>query len=294
MMNRFRYLLVVGVLLQLLSYWFDVGDSSCLVAIAPAVLGPMAAAGGQVLGGIANTLLGNSQSKSNTRYSMDLQKSLMDYSWNKYNSPAAQAKAYAEAGLNPAVAFGQGGMSAPVAPNVTAPAVQPSPVDLGIQNMPQAVLAAAEAKKAGMDAEGQKLLNQYNSETMAERIRAAGLQNKWTEEQTTKLIQDWNKTIAEINVLSKDAEIKQIDLDKHKSLVDAIIQHYKSTSNLSDAQASSISQQLPIILEKLQAETDVLSVDADIAKDYKETMTQVGIVGDVIKILNTIRKILGK
>ena len=115
--------------------------------------------------------------------------------------------------------------------------------------------------------------------------------NHWTEEQTTKVIQDWNKTVAEINVLSKDAEIKQIDLDKHQSLVDAIIQHYVSGANKSDAEQS-IREQLPIILKKLSLKADVLSVDADIAKDYKETMTKVGVVGDVIKIIRRLPKSL--
>ena len=68
-MNRFRYLLVGAFILHLLSIVFDVGvhDSQTSLAIAPVLLGPIAAAGGQVLGGVANTLIGNSQSKSNAR-----------------------------------------------------------------------------------------------------------------------------------------------------------------------------------------------------------------------------------
>ena len=296
MVNRFRYLLVVGVLLQLLSLWFNDGDTSVSLAIAPLAIGALAASGGAALSGLINN-----QNKQNAEYSLDMQKRLMDYTWSKYNSPKAQAKAYADAGFNPAVAFGQGGMSSPVAPSMSAPelsqiGLSSSMSDLGtlVSTGSQALLAAAEAKKVGLEAEGQKLLNDYNAETLAERVRGVGLQNKWTEEQTTKVIQDWNKTVAEINVLSKDAEIRQIDLDKHKSLVDAIIQHYVSGSNKSDAEADSIREQLPIILKKLQAQADVLSVDADIAKDYKETMTKVGVVGDVIKIIQTLVKVFGK
>ena len=295
-MNRFRYLIVVGVLLQLLSLLFNNGDTSLSLAIGPLAIGALAASGGAALSGLINN-----QNKKNAEYSLDMQKRLMDYTWSKYNSPKAQAKAYADAGFNPAVAFGEGGMSSPIAPSNEAPELSQidmssSMSDLGtlVSTGSQALLAAAEAKKVGLEAEGQKLLNDYNAETLAERVRAVGLQNKWTEEQTTKVIQDWNKTVAEINVLSKDAEIKQIDLDKHQSLVDAIIQHYVSGANKSDADAQSIREQLPIILKKLQAEADVLSVDADIAKDYKETMTKVGVVGDVIKIIQTLAKVFGK
>lgn len=294
MNKRFRFLLVVGVLLQLLSY-FDVGSEYCL-AIAPLAIGALAAAGGSALSSLINN-----QNQQNAEYSMELQKQMMDYAWSKYNSPKAQAKAYADAGFNPAVAFGQGGMSAPIAPSVQSPelsqiGMSSSLSDIGtlVSTGSQALLAAAEAKKVGLEAEGQKLLNDYNAKTLEERIRSVGLQNHWTEEQTTKVIQDWNKTVGEINILSKDAAIKQIDLDKHESLINAIINHYVSASNKNDAEVQSIREQLPIILQKLQAETDVLSVDADIAKDYKDTMTKVGIVGDVMKIIQTLAKVFGK
>ena len=208
MVNRFRYLLVVGVLLQLFSLWFNDGDTSVSLAIAPIAIGALAASGGAALSGLINN-----QNKQNAEYSLDMQKRLMDYTWSKYNSPKAQAKAYADAGFNPAVAFGQGGMSSPVAPSNNAPelnqiGMSSSMSDLGtlVSTGSQALLAAAEAKKVGLEAEGQKLLNDYNAKTLDERVRAVGLQNHWTEEQTTKVIQDWNKTVAEINILSKDAE----------------------------------------------------------------------------------------
>ena len=110
-MNRFKYLLVGGLIIHLLSLGFDVG-TTYQVALAPLALGLIGAAGGQVLGSVANSIIGNAQAKSNAQYSQNMQKDLMDYAWNKYNSPRAQAAAYSDAGFNPAVAFGQGGMSA--------------------------------------------------------------------------------------------------------------------------------------------------------------------------------------
>ena len=249
-MNRFRYLLVGAIFLHLLSLWFDVG-TTYQVAIAPLALGLIGAAGGQVLGSVANSIIGNQQAKSNAQYSQNLQKDLMSYIWNKYNSPAAQAKAYSDAGFNPAVAFGQGGMSAPIAPNIKSPEVSTAPVpfDTGLQNLPNAVLAASEAKKAGMEAEGQKLLNDYNTQTMAERVRSVALANHWTEENTTKVIQDWNKTIGEINILEKDAAIKQIDLDKHAKLVDSLIDSYAAKANFDNEQTHQLREQFPLFLQ---------------------------------------------
>lgn len=293
-MNRFKYLLVGAITLHLLSLWIDVGSSNCQLAIAPLALGLIGAAGGQVLGSVANSIIGNSQAKSNAQYSQNMQKDLMDYGWNKYNSPSAQAKAYSDAGFNPAVAFGQGGMSAPVAPNNKSPEVATAPVafDTGLQNMPNAVLAAAEANKAGMESEGQKLLNDYNIQTMAERVRSVALANHWTEENTTKVIQDWNKTIGEINILEKDAAIKRIDLDKHEKLVDSLIDSYASKANFDKVQTNQLREQLPLILDKLKNEVDILSVDADIANSFKETTATLGVVGQGIKILQTLLKIL--
>ena len=268
-------------------------DSSCFIAIAPLALGILGAAGGQVLGSVANSLIGNAQAKSNAQYSMNMQKDLLDYQWNHFGSPKAQLDSYAAAGINPIVALGQGSVRG-ASPSVSSPQVSTAPVpfDTGLQNMPNAVLAAAEANKAGMEAEGQKLLNDYNTKTMADRVRAVGLQNHWTEENTTKVIQDWNKTIGEINILEKDAAIKQIDLDKHAKLVDSLIDSYAAKANFDNEQTHQLREQLPLILDKLKNEVDILSVDADIANSYKETTATLGVVGQGIKILQTLLKIL--
>lgn len=283
---------VAGLIIQLLTFCIPC-DSSCFLAIAPLALGILGAAGGQVLGSVANSLIGNAQAKSNAQYSMNMQKDLLDYQWDKYGSPKAQLDSYAAAGVNPMVALGQGSVRGS-SPSVPSPQVSTAPVpfDTGLQNMPNAVLAAAEANKAGLEAEGQKLLNEYNVKTMAERVRAVGLQNHWTEENTTKVIQDWNKTIGEINILEKDAAIKQIDLDKHESLVNSLIDSYAAKANFDREQTNQLRQQLPLILDKLKNEVDILSVDADIANSYKETTATLGVVGQGIKILQTLLKIL--
>ena len=63
-------------------------------------------------------------------------------------------------------------MSSPIAPSNEAPelsqiGMSSSMSDLGtlVSTGSQALLAAAEAKKVGLEAEGQKLLNDYNAET---------------------------------------------------------------------------------------------------------------------------------
>ena len=101
---------------------------------------------------------------------------------------------------------------------------------------------------------------------------------------------DWTKLTAECNILQHDADIKKIDVKHHEKLLNAMIDSYAHKANLDAAQEKSIRDQLPILLEKLKSESDVLSVDAEIAKDFKGTMTQLGIVGDAIKIIGHLVK----
>ena len=249
--------------------------------------GSLLASGIGALGSLGSSILNGAFNYLSMDKQQEMAKDLMNYQWEHFQSPKAQAQAMAAAGINPAVAFGQGGSGFTATPSPTMPSSSP-PSFGGMTDIAGFVKAMAEAKKAGLESVGQDLENQYLQATQAERIRQIGLQNKFTEEQTTKVIQEWNKTIGEINVLQKDAEIKQIDLDKHKELVNSIINHYVSQKNLNDEQANSIKLQLPIILNKLKAEEKILNVDADIAESFKGTMSQLGIVGDVIKIIGQI------
>lgn len=147
-MNNIRYLFVGGVLLHLLSLLLDY-DTGYQLAVVPELIGAGVAAGGSLLNTGLNALF-NGTNKSNARYSQELQKDLMDYQWSKYGSPKAQAQAYAEAGFNPAVAFGQGGLSA-AQPSVKAPEVASTGNVVTPMDITNDILALAQAKKAGVE-----------------------------------------------------------------------------------------------------------------------------------------------
>ena len=118
-MTRFKYLFVAGLLIQLLTFCIPC-DSSYNLAIAPLALGLLGAAGGQVIGSVANSIIGNQQAKSNAQYSMNMQKDLLDYQWEKFGSPKAQLDSFAQAGINPIVALGQGSVRG-ASPSVSSP-----------------------------------------------------------------------------------------------------------------------------------------------------------------------------
>lgn len=296
MKNRFRYLLVVGVILQLLSMCFNKGDTSKSLAIAPLAIGAFAASAGAALNGMINN-----QNKKNAEYSMQLQKDLMDYSWRKYNSPQAQAKAYADAGFNPAVAFGQGGMSSPVAPSVQAPELNQigmSSSDLAtlVNTGSSALLSAAEAKKVGLEAEGQKLLNDYNSQTLDERIRAVALQNKWTAEDTARITQSVGLMSGEFNMLQQKVE----NLKSEKQLTDKHVEWFNKqmTAEINDLQASAkyknavadlTDQQKELLSRSMQDLVDINHLNAEnlnqvvgLLKKYGDAQAVVGMLTQLI------------
>lgn len=296
MKNRFRYLLVVGVLLQLLSMCFNKGDTSVSLAIAPLAIGAFAASAGAALNGMINN-----QNKKNAEYSMQLQKDLMDYSWRKYNSPQAQAKAYADAGFNPAVAFGEGGMASPVAPSVSAPELNQigmSSSDLAtlVNTGSSVLLSAAEAKKVGLESEGQKLLNDYNSQTLDERIRAVALQNKWTAEDTARITQSVGLMSGEFNLLQQKVE----NLKSEKALTDKHVEWYNKqmTAEINDLQASAkyknaiadlTDQQKELLTRSMQDLVDINHLNAEnlnqvvgLLKKYGDAQAVVGMLTQLI------------
>lgn len=141
-MNRFRYYLVGGVIIHLLSLFLDVGiDVNCNLAIAPIALGALALGAGAAMNSVAND-----QNKANAEYSLDLQKKLLDYEWRNFNSPKAQAQSLAEIGINPSVAFGQGGMRG-ASPSGAAPQLAQSPISMSGEDMANTILALSQAKR---------------------------------------------------------------------------------------------------------------------------------------------------
>ena len=99
--------------------------------------------------------LGMSQQQANA-------KELMDYQWQKYGSPQAQVKALAAAGINPAVALGQGGTGAFAQPSVNMPTSAPVQID----NVAPMLSSLTQLKKVDKDNE---LVDQQIYKTLSEK-----------------------------------------------------------------------------------------------------------------------------
>ena len=89
-------------------------------------------------------------------------KDLMDYQWKNFMSPQAQVNALAAAGINPAVALGQGGTGAFASPSAAMPSSAPVAVD-GVSNM---ISSLTQLKKVDKENE---LVDQEIYKTLAEK-----------------------------------------------------------------------------------------------------------------------------
>lgn len=100
----------------------------------------------------ANSLVNSVGSMLGTNYAVKKQKELMDYQWNNYQSPSAQVRNMAAAGINPAVALGNQAPVISSSPSV--PAVEAPQFGIGtssLTDLSNYIKSLADAKKAGAD-----------------------------------------------------------------------------------------------------------------------------------------------
>lgn len=200
-------------------------DSSSLLASGIGAIGSL---GTSVLNGILN--------RSSMADQIAASEELMDYEWNKFKSPKAQVQALFKAGINPAVALGQGGSGFSATPSPTMPTSVP-PLIGGISDIGSFVKAMAEAKKAGLESTAQEMQNQITSATMAEAIRAVGLKNRWTESEITKIDQEVSKLTGELNLMHTQAELNNKQIEWFDKIQSAEINKLKASAEYERAMA---------------------------------------------------------
>ena len=118
---------------------------------APVLLNPQVVASGiGALGSLGSSFLNGMFNRSAMKDQIEASKELMDYQWDKFQSPLAQVNALAHAGINPSVALGQGGSGFTATPSASMPTSVPPQIG-GISDIASFVKAMAEAKKADVD-----------------------------------------------------------------------------------------------------------------------------------------------
>lgn len=261
------------------------------VAVAPlAVLG--AAAGLNAVNGAVNNIV----NRSNMRESADIAMDLMDYQWENFQSPRAQSKSMRAAGLNPAVAFGQGGTGHFSSPSVNMPTLPPVNFGLSGSELANVALAASQAKKAGNEAVGQALNNKLLDATLEDRIQQVALQNNWTKEDTARITQ-------EVGLMSGQFNLLQQKIDNLKSEKQLTVKHVdwyerQMTAEINDLQASAkyknavadlTDQQKELLTRSMQDLVDINHLNAEnlsqvvgLLKKYGDAQAVVGMLTQLI------------
>lgn len=185
-----------------------------------------------------------------------------------YNTPQRQMQRLMEAGINPYVAaseVGQGvsetSVGAPSAPSGSAPSMyQPSNI---FESIPSSVAQMAQAFKTLSETKGQDIENEYNRQTLADRIRALGLQIE---------NQDITNSIAKIQMvcdsLYKVPQAKSLLDRTQQEIVNLVSQkenfdadtalkgvekeYYDALSKLTGKQKDLLEEQYPYLIQQLQ------------------------------------------
>lgn len=187
------------------------------------LLGSLAIAGGiSALNGLMNYV----GSKASTDMSVDAQKDLFDYQWNKAQSPHAQIQNLTREGVNPTAIFGNspnvvGGSM----PSASVPPIRFSTGVESVRDLTGALSDLANAKKTGVDTskaekevEGQQLSNEsqalQNRITQEYGMKRAGL-DLATAYQGVLLAEKEN------DIKAKEKALKDWEIAKEKALSEA-------------------------------------------------------------------------
>lgn len=260
------------------------------------------------LGSLFGSSMSNSQSEAAASQAYERQKSLMklqqDYAvsnWQRevnYNSPAEQMKRLKEAGLNPNLVYGNGSMQGLESPGISSPTSPSAPMAsvFGLSNPIAEGAAAAQgiaaAKKAGAEAVGKTIENEYMSKTLSDRIKAVSLQNKWTAEQTSYLTDQIATLAGQRNLLSKQAQILGKDLDNYEERFQAEMRQYRDQHHLDNENYKRLRdtfEDFKVLIKSQASEADWNSKIAQLTyesdKDFKNVERSLGAVGQVFKML---------
>lgn len=249
-----------------------------------------------LVGSVLTSGINNMLSRDAKDYEQGLAKDLMQYQFQNFMSPYAQAMSYAKAGISPSQAFGAGGPGQLATPQ---PSYSPSPISFvsGVGEIANAVQAMAQAKKAGAETVAQQLENDITQQTFSEKVRAVALQNKWTEEQTANIVQQTSRIVGECNVMQKQVE----KLESEKKLTDkevewysrhmkAEIEHLKQSAEYSRAMAGLTNSQKELLDRSLD---DLVGINNLNYQQLEKVVELLNSYGDAEKIVGLIGQVIG-
>lgn len=245
--------------------------------------------------GFTGGVLNNIVNRSNMRKQVEMSKELMDYQWDKYGSPSAQVNAYKQAGINPAVAFGQSGPGQISGPSVNMPTSVPASFDLS--GFAQGVQSLALAKQAGADTLKSQIENKLLEATFDEKVKEVGLRNKWTDEQTAKVTHEINlmqgqcqELQEKINSLRKNNQLTDKEISWYDRHMSAEINHLKSSADYQNALKGLTDSQKELLDGTLE---DLKDITHNQALQLEKVVELLGKYGDAQTIVGMLSQVVG-
>lgn len=237
----------------------------------------------------------NQEARSMAEY-QNKQNERMWHMNNAYNSPAAQMQRYKDAGLNPALVYGQmpqanapdmvGGSPASAA---TAPAGD-TISDLAnlrlLDAQEENIRADTAAKRADAGLKGRETENIDFQQWMSKeqlRLQEAATQSgiELNDAHIENLAEQNKKLAAEVDKIGVDAAIARLEhsylqksLDDRLKLIKSEIRKNNADARLSDAQASRIAKLVDQELSNLQAEFKEINARKDLTEQQKSNLAQ--------------------
>lgn len=191
-------------------------------------LGFSKASGGGLLKGLGNTLgiaqgigglnAGGKEFGMNKQLMMQqfkLNKEMYDYQ-NAYNTPAMQMQRLKDAGLNPALMYGQGttGNASGFPQAQTVAPYQHRPTDF--QPLLSSIATTSQSNLQDVTAIGQGIDNARKTKTFKDDVLYAEANRQLAQAQKNKVLQEKLNLIAERNRIKNDAELKGIQAEIQK------------------------------------------------------------------------------
>lgn len=223
------------------------------------------------------------------------------------NSPAGQVYRMMGAGLQPSqgvqtqVASQFGGSHIVPPPNIQGSPLGGSVSPLGL---PQGLssrgteLASigsflrdlAQSRLAGSQETGQNILNKINEATLDDQIKAVGLKNKWTEEQTSYIVQSFAEMAARINTMAKANELTEKQIKYFEKEMDAQIENLKQSAEYHKALAGLTDEQKRLLTDMFDDLKKYQMYSAQQMEGFVKLLNRYGDAQAIVSLLSEIVK----
>lgn len=272
----------------------------------------MSAGGAALLGVASNFINGMTNSyfnKVGMEDQAEVNREQAMWQWKNFNSPAAQVRSLSDVGMSPATIFGAGGQGQFATPQVGS--VSHAPLLTQGVDIPSVMLALSqkenvEADTAKKKVETQKtadedtyqvMQNELLAQTFDEQVRKIALENHWTQEKTSEVIQNiallvgqCNTLQATVDKLRSENELTKKEIGWYNRYMSAKIDDLRSSASYSRAVAGMTESQKVLFDATLDDMKDITHANA---QQIQKVVQLLGKYGDAKEIIGMITQVVG-